>query len=278
MIISAAFHLCAVCALILYLVAFFKYLQVLFRGAPVDHALSFLQSGALFHLLFAVVYLLREEKAGTLFLPDFADSLNFIGLLLVLVYLLLQQLLRIDILGVVVAPLALLFTLFGGMLFHTESHVVQQSIPHDLTLWLHIIAAVGGEALFVLAFSVSLLLLFKERMLKRKALISLLEKLPSLTLLDNLNGRLLRCGFVLMLFAVLLGFFFGLIHQLSLAAAGARLYWSFAILGVYAVLVAGREITGLRGSRAALFSAAGFILVIASYVGLYAADRLFHVF
>src|SRR5207249_6892751 len=75
------------------------------------------------------------------------------------------------------------------------------------TYWLplHVTLAFLGNAVFALAFGVSLIYLLQERQLKHKRMSALMKLFPSLEALDRLNYILLVWGFPLMKLGIVTG-------------------------------------------------------------------------
>ena len=162
------------------------------------------------------------------------------------------------------APLAVLMTLAAFAVGRDSS-----DIPPGLeTFWLplHVTLAFLGNAVFGLAFAVSVIYLLQERHLKHKKMTALMKRFPSLESLDRLNYSLLVWGFPLMTLGILTGSLWAGIHwgdywswdprQISSAIA-----WLF-----YGALLHGRITAGLRGRRAALLTMVGFCVVLGYFL------------
>ncbi len=215
-----------------------------------------------------------EPSIGSV--PSLPDSLGLISLLLVASFLLIERRIRVSVLGVVVAPLALGLLTLSGVLFHLERPGTAE-LESNALLWFHIGLTIIGHVAFVFAFAVSLALIVQEALLKRKRFYPIQRRLPSLATLDYLNSRFLAFGFVCMLVGVGTGFVVAMVEGVPFLDGGARVFWSAVTLMMYAVLVAARLLRGLRGSRAAWLSVAGFATVVASFISLAFLGGGFHV-
>jgi len=279
---SALFHIAAVCTVLLYLTSMCLYGgSLLSYGRTDGGSMSGRTSGRSMSLLprkillcglgFHVAAIILQGNG----IPSFPFTLSLISCLVVGIYLALEQRLRIESLGLFVAPLALLFAVGSAILFHqTRSGV--QSPEQNILLWLHIAAVVVGHAAFVFAFGVSVALIVQETLIKEKRFTRLQQLLPSLKVLDDLNGRMLQGGFLFMAVGVSLGVLFGFVHKIEFWGFDTRIFWSLLTLIIYALLLTARSINGLRGRRAAWLSVLGFSTVVASFFGLEIGEG-FHV-
>ncbi|HWO41529.1 MAG TPA: cytochrome c biogenesis protein CcsA, partial [Candidatus Eisenbacteria bacterium] len=184
--------------------------------------------------------------------------------LMVAGYLLIQLRYRVAVLGCIVAPLAFLMTLPA-----TASGMGSAGLPPGLkTFWLpvHVTLAFLGNALFALAFAVSIIYLLQEYYLKHKKIVALMKRFPPLEALDRLNYVLLVWGFPFMTLGILTGSIW----------AGSRWgdYWSWdprqissALVWLfYGAILHGRVTAGLRGRKAALLTVVGFAVVLGYFL------------
>src|SRR5690242_1767696 len=128
-------------------------------------------------------------ESGFPAIAEFREALSFYSWLMVAVYLLVQLKYRLTVLGSIIAPLALLMTL-AAFAFGEDAAELPPSLQ---SFWLpvHVTLAFLGNAVFALAFGVSLIYLFQEHSLKQKKMPSLIKRFPSLEALDRLNYVLL---------------------------------------------------------------------------------------
>ena len=138
------------------------------------------------------------------------ETFSFYGWLMVGLYLLVQLRHRLPILGCFIAPLAFLMSL-GSM---AVGGGVQELPPALLTYWLplHVTLALLGNAVFGVAFAVSVIYLLLRRQLKNKKMTGLSRGLPALETLDRLNKIFLVWGLVLMTLGILTGSLWARIH------------------------------------------------------------------
>lgn len=196
---------------------------------------------------------------------DLSEALSVYSWLLAGVYLLVQLKYRITILGCFVAPLAFLMTL-GGL----ASGPGGGALPPGLkTSWLyaHVTLALLGNAVFALAFAVSVMYLVQEWRLKSKRMTALYKLLPSLERLDRLNYIFLVWGFPLMTLGILTGSLWAGVYWGDYWSWDPRQITSAITWLLYGALLQGRVTAGWRGRRAALLTIVGFVVVLGYFLG-----------
>jgi len=252
--LSLPFYLTAAVSLVVYV--------TVARDRPRRIALTFLSIALVLH---GLAIGLRAAAVGTVVVNSVHDELSLLAWLIVAAYLALQVRYRLGVVGALVSPLAFLLTL-SAYLVHSGT----ESLPSNLrNAWLpaHVAPAFLGYAIFAVAFCISLIYLLQERRLKSRRRGGVLQGLPSLETLDELNYRVVAWGFAL--------FTMGIITGSLLAKVTWGAFWTWEpkqILSVlawllYAVLLQTRSI-GWRGRRAARLTIAGFALLVISFLGL----------
>ena len=138
----------------------------------------------------------RSLTVGYFAVTDMYEALSFFACLTAAMGLLVQWRLPVSILGAIVSPIGFILTL-GVYVFYTQAGALPPTLQ---SAWLpiHVTAAYLGYAVFVVAFSASLVYLVQEKQLKQKRASSFLRRLPSLETLDHLNYRSLAWGFLLL--------------------------------------------------------------------------------
>jgi cytochrome c-type biogenesis protein CcsB len=195
---------------------------------------------------------------------ELREALSVYSWLIVGVYLLVQLKYRLTILGCFVAPLALLMAL-AGIAFGA----VGGELPPGLkTSWLyvHVTLALLGNAVFALAFGVSLMYLVQEWRLKSKRMTALHKLLPSLERLDRLNYVFLVWGFPLMTLGILTGSLWAGVYWGDYWSWDPRQISSTITWLLYGSLLQGRIAAGWRGRRAAFLTIVGFVVVLGYFL------------
>ena len=192
------------------------------------------------------------------------DALLFNSWLMVGIYLLIHLKYRLTVLGGIIAPLAFLMTFAAVAVNHGATEVP----PGFQTFWLplHVTLAFLGNAVFALAFGVSLIYLLQERHLKHKKLTLVMKRFPPLESLDRLNYKLLMWGFPLMTLGILTGSLWAGIHWGDYWSWDPRQISSAIVWLLYGTLLHGRITAGLRGKKAALLTMVGFCVVLGYFL------------
>jgi len=192
------------------------------------------------------------------------EALLFHSWLMVGIYLVMQLKYRLTVLGGIIAPLAFLMTLAAFAVGGGGGEIP----PGFRTFWLplHVTLAFLGNAVFALAFGVSLIYLLQERRLKHKRKTALMKRFPSLESLDRLNYTLLVWGFPLMTLGILTGSLWAGIHWGNYWSWDPRQISSGIAWLLYGALLHGRITAGLRGKKAALLTMFGFCVVLGYFL------------
>lgn len=133
---------------------------------------------------------------------------------------------------------------------------------------LHTLASISGEALFAVAFVVSVVYLVHDSIIRKGKIHSTASHLPPLKMLDRILSASLSAGFV----AITAGMIFGTLwasslnvsfaHLTTKASAGAATWL------VFAFSLHQRFAIGWAGRRTAVITIIGFILMILLFVTL----------
>jgi cytochrome c-type biogenesis protein CcsB len=192
------------------------------------------------------------------------DALLFKSWLMVGLYLLIQLKYRLTVLGGIVAPLAFLMCL-AAFAFGKSVGEIPRSLE---SAWLpvHVTLAFLGNAVFALAFGVSLIYLLQERHLKLKKMTALMKRFPSLESLDRINHMLLVWGFPLMTLGIVTGSLWAGIHWGHYWSWEPRQIASGIAWLFYGMILHGRITAGLRGKRAAVLTMVGFCVVLGYFL------------
>ncbi len=209
---------------------------------------------------------LHVIDTGVIPVEGFTEGLAFFAWLLVATYVFVQRKQEVSVLAAAIAPMAFLFTLLA-IEFYSERTVLPESWQ---TPWLtvHVTLAFLGNAVFGLAFVVSLVYLVQERLLKSHRRAWMIRRLPALETMDRLGYLFLFWGFPLLS----LGMVSGGVWALSMLGK----FWTWEpreILSVitwvlYAGLLEFRLVGGLRGKRAAYLTILGFMVLVVSYIAV----------
>ena len=166
---------------------------------------------------------------------------------------------RIAVLGAFITPVTLLFFLGAGL--GRTAHVPET--VRSALLPVHIGVNVLGIVAFAFAFAAAVGYVLQERMLRRKQLGGLFQRLPALDLLDSIGFRAVIVGFPLLTIGIVSGAFWAVqLHKGTAAISAAQ---GFALLAwlVFAGVLLLRVAAGWRGRRAAIGTIFGFLCALA---------------
>lgn len=206
----------------------------------------------------------RAFAAGYPPLTNTSESMSIVALVIVAGFLALQINRPVGALSVVISPIAFALTL-GGYVFDRGVAQLPPNLQSAL-LPVHVLLAVLGNALFTLAFAVSLAYLVQERRLKTKRLGWRL-RLPPLEMLDRLNYRFLTWGLSLFTLGIVSGIIWAHLVWGRFWSGEPRLLWAACTWLVYALVFQARVSAGLRGRRAANLTILGFATLVLSLIG-----------
>jgi ABC-type uncharacterized transport system permease subunit len=196
--------------------------------------------------------------------PERISALAWVA---VLIYLIAALLYRLEILGVIILPLAVILELVSNFL-PTDVVLVPERVQPGLRLF-HITVAILGVAALFLAFGASIVYLVQERGLKSKRSPRLPIKLPSLAGCDRSGHLALLWGFALLTVAIVTG---------AVWSANARAhYWlasgreDLALLAwiIIALILFARLVRGWRGRKVAYLTIVAFMAVLARMLGAF---------
>ncbi len=182
------------------------------------------------------------------------------------VYLGFQLKTKTRLLGAFISPFILLL-----MIAAASQEAGKSLLPQNLQSWLttlHLVFAIIGEALFVLASCAGAMFIIQNSLLKHKKLGKMSRLLPSLSDLDRINHLCLLWGFPLLTIGIIAGAVFAGMVWKTLLPADPKIIWSFAAWVIYGFLLHQRLAIGWKGSRMAFLSCAVFILFLVSFLAV----------
>jgi len=210
-------------------------------------------------------------------LLSFPVALSTVSLLTIALFLSLEKRWRLSRLGLFVAPVGAIFMLFSGIIFHLSPQA-RLSQDWGLVLWTHIICWVISLLFLAFCFLLSLAVIVKESLLKRKKFTPLQQNLPSLNALERLLGVFFSIGLLAMLVGLLSGILYAYESGVSRLLLDPRFVWSLVTASIYLGLFVARSRHGLRGTRAAWLHVAGFATLVLSFIGVGLIGGGFHVY
>ncbi len=215
--------------------------------------------GFLLHLAY---FAFRWSESGRIPITNFFEAINFLGMGIVLVFLVMEFRYRIAALGSFMLPLVIIFMIPAA----TLSGKIEEIKPILKSGWLgvHTSLSVLGDAAFAFAFIVSLMYLVQERQLKAKRWGAIFHRLPSLEVMDTLGYKAISFGWPLFTLGMITGSIWAEVAWGTYWSWDPKETWSLITWVTYLVLLHLRTI-GWRGKKMAFLSIAGFFLVLVSF-------------
>ena len=216
-------------------------------------------SGFLFHVAY---FLLRWIESGRIPITSFFEAANFLGMGIVLVFLIMEFRFKIAALGSFMLPLVIVLMAPALIL----SGEIKELNPVLKSGWLgvHTSLTVLGDSAFAFAFIVSIMYLIQERQLKAKHLGAIFHRLPSLDIMDTLGYKALTIGWPLFTLGMLSGSIWANSAWGTYWSWDPKETWSLITWVVYLALLHLRTI-GWRGRKMAFLSIIGFFFVLVSF-------------
>jgi ABC-type uncharacterized transport system permease subunit len=194
---------------------------------------------------------------------SFSLALSLMLWLAVLIYWLESFRSRMDGLQPAVLPLAAICALFP--VFFPQSRLIAHADAWGFKL--HFLAAMLAYSLFTLSALHAVFMSVVERKLHQKSLSPLLASLPPLLRMEALLFRLISLAFVLLTVALGSGILFSEAIFGKAMGFDHKTVFAFASWGIFAALLAGRQIYGWRGRTALRWTMTGFLFLLLAYVG-----------
>jgi ABC-type uncharacterized transport system permease subunit len=136
--------------------------------------------------------------------------------------------------------------------------------------WLvaHTVVATSGMAALAVAFAMAILFLVKDRALKLKRSVRMLERFPPLETIDRVGFHAMLWGFSLLTLGIATGLAMKAELHRPLFAWSAKEVFPILAWLVFAFLLSARRARGISGRRFALLAIAGFALGILTVLGM----------
>jgi cytochrome c-type biogenesis protein CcsB len=215
--------------------------------------------GFLLHLAY---FVFRWAESGRVPVTSFFEAANFLGMGIMLVFLIMEFRFRIAALGSFMLPLVIVLMMPA---FIVTSDIKELN-PVLKSGWLgvHTSFAVLGDAAFAFAFIVSVMYLIQERQLKSKHLGAIFHRLPSLDIMDTLGYKALTFGWPLFTLGMITGSIWANSAWGTYWSWDPKETWSLITWAIYLILLHLRTI-GWRGRKMAFLSILGFVFVLVSF-------------
>jgi cytochrome c-type biogenesis protein CcsB len=200
-------------------------------------------------------------------LSNLYESLVFFAFTIIIIYLFIERKYQNRVIGAFITPIAFLALAYASMSPNISDRI-QPLIPALKSNWLiaHVIACFIGYGAFAVACGVSFMYLVKHKSSDNKS--SMLNLLPDVDLLDDLNHRLVMFGFLFLSAGIITGAVWAYSAWGRYWGWDPKETWSLITWFVYATLLHARMMRGWRGKRTAFLSIGGFAAVLFTYFGV----------
>ncbi len=204
----------------------------------------------------------RWSESGRIPITGFFEAINFLGMGMIFVFLIMEFRYKIAALGSFMLPLVVILMI---PVFLVSSDIKSMNpILKSGWLGIHTSFAVLGDAAFAFACIISVMYLIQERQLKAKHLGAIFHRLPSLDIMDTLSYKALTLGWPLFTIGMITGSIWANSAWGTYWNWDPKETWSLITWVLYLVLLHLRTI-GWRGRKMAVLSIAGFIFVLVSF-------------
>jgi ABC-type transport system involved in cytochrome c biogenesis permease subunit len=256
--------------LALYLAALVAYvLHFARRQANVGRAATtLLVAGALSHTF---VVGMQTMEVGHVPVTNASSAISTFVLLLVLAYLYTEMTTEERAMGAFILPLAVALQFIPALHPMPEDRA---DVLHGPMFGIHVSSLLFAYASFALAcvIGITYVLLFKE--IKAKHLGFFYARLPSLQVLDVMNGRVVTIGWIFLTIGIAVGGIWATQVQGSssdprvqaMSPVDPKILVALVSWGVYSFALFARRAIGWSGRRAAWLSALAFVIVLLNFV------------
>lgn len=255
-------------AMAVYLLAAAGYISYFVNPSRTALARISLATSSAGFILHGIYFILRWTESGHIPIANYFEAVNFLGLGIMLVFLVMELRFRIPTLGSFMLPLVILMMIPAAL----KSGRIEELNPILKSGWLniHTSLAILGDAAFAFAFIVSVMYLIQERQLKAKHLGAIYHRLPPLDVMDTIGYKALTFGWPLFTLGMITGSIWAESAWGSYWTWDPKETWSLITWAVYLALLHLRTL-GWRGKKMALLSITGFIFLLISF---YVISRL----
>ncbi|MDE2344520.1 MAG: cytochrome c biogenesis protein CcsA [Betaproteobacteria bacterium] len=191
-------------------------------------------------------------------------SLSLIAWVTVAMYWIVSFRYRMGVLQPLILVLAAAMVL-SPLVFPEDKQVAYSGL---LAFKIHLVVSLMAYGLFAIAALHAILMgVMEQRLHSHDKRLSRLGELPSLVAMDSLLFQMILVGFLLLTAALASGVFFSEALFGKPLPFNHKVVFSFISWLIYAGLLAGRQIWGVRGRRAARWTLVGFAMLLVGYVG-----------
>lgn len=218
-----------------------------------------------------LVIALRWTETGISPFFTISESITFAMFCTILIFLIFEfKNKRVRPLGVMVLPIAFVLMGWAGTLHKDAATQLAPSLQSGW-IWAHIIGAATGFSAVLTAAGLGLMYLLREKYTG-----GMIEKLPELSVLDNLSYRFVAGGFIMYGLMIVTGAFWANQVKGTYWNWDPVEVWSLISWLTYGIYLHLRVTFGWRGRRLAWYALAALAVMIVSYWGIPFTVETFH--
>lgn len=227
-------------------------------AAPVRGVVALLSAGVAVHLMALLAY---TWQFGAAPLTGLGPALSTAAFLVAVTLLVVESLAREVSLTLVTAPLAALVTI--GAIASPMAPGPTARAAGTVWLVLHVALSLLGFAAFATAGASGVMYLLERRELKSRRFGAIFRFFPPLETLDRVNHLAIVCGWITLTLGVILALGYSIVYR---DADHLKVIWGITAWTAITALTVGRVVAGWQAARAAIWSSALFLAVVALYV------------
>lgn len=253
-------------SLIFYILAFLHiFLYFLWGSKNVEKLFNiFIGMGVIFNI---ADYILRIVHYKTLPASSLNDVFLLVSISFGITYFILYAKYKKQMIGMFISP----FLVILGILllfFNVPGYVPTYDVVDSIWKYVHLPFVALGTTFLVAAVLASLMYLILEYQLKNKKFGPVFHRFPPLDAIGKINDTSLIVGFYLFTVGATLGFLWLVEDNLTLELSSPKIIFSVLTWILYGALIYLKRNKPLSPHRSAQWTIIGFVLILASYVGV----------
>ncbi|SJZ66748.1 c-type cytochrome biogenesis protein CcsB [Selenihalanaerobacter shriftii] len=215
------------------------------------------------HTLSLLILILQT---GYLPIKNFYETLLLITWTIIIIYMLIEYLYKVRVLGAFIIPFNSLVLLYASFLPNEIDNLPAEI--HSIWLDIHTSAIFISYGVFTLAFCISVAYLLQEKQLNDKTPSRFYYRLPSLNKLDKLSYQLIMIGFPLLTTGIITGSLWANQVWGMYWNWNAKQVWTGIVWLIYAIYLYNRARNNLSKKNSAYITVIGFLTILITYLGL----------
>ena len=251
--------------LALYSLSMATYITFLFmqKKTMYRHGVWLLSAGFVVHTL-SIGY--GTYISGYIPVNTLRDTLSFAAWALAGVFLLFQYRYRLNVMGIIAAPLTT--ATMAVVVAMPATTIAAKPVLKSLWLVSHVTFIFIGEAGMALACGLGVLYLIQEKAIKSKKPGFFFRRLPSLDQLDSVGYGCILGGFLMMTLGLIMGVVYAKTIWGRFWSWDPKEVWSGITWLLYAAMIHMRLSVGWQGRRSAVLAIIGFATLMFTFLGV----------